>query len=641
MSPFEIGYRTKEWIRNRFEKRFFTDIGAKNFTTESDFNWYLDTQNREAISDFVKGENLWNEVKARELLEHKFSFFSFNKTFLGENIDWHRDYKNDKKAPLRYCRDIDYRDFSEVGDFKYIWEINRHQHLISLAKAYYITGNQEYKNEIRNQILDWIEANPYKKGINWASSLELATRLISWSWAWVFLGDIDEGCRKTWIESIYKHCVFISHNFSKYSSANNHLIGEAAGLFIASILWPFGKESEGWQKKSFRILVDEMEKQNYADGVNKEQAISYQRFVLDFFILAGLLGEKNGIAFPETYWKRIEKMLIFVASVMDKNGNVPNIGDSDDGYAVILSEGEGDSYRSLLATGAILFERGDFADKAGRFDEKSFWLSGIEGWEKYNALVKRSFIPVKTFDQGGYYILSSHEDTEDEIKFIFDCGPLGYLSIAAHGHSDALSFVLNIGGKEFFIDPGTYVYSTQKEWRDYFRGTSAHNTLRIDAGDQSISGGNFMWIKKAQARLIKHEVTDEYESIIGEHNGYTRLKDPVLHQREILFDKKNRIFKIWDRYRAKKGHLIEQYFHFSKDCVIKNTGSNAWEIKNDKYRVKLSIDNKFDSNLICGSEDPMLGWESKRFDIKEKASTLVNSCKKSANGEFLTVISVV
>jgi len=643
MSPLEIGYRFREEIKKKVERKSIDSIIVKTPSPEKNrLKWYLPMEDRKALASIAAQQFLWNEEKAKLLLEHKFSFFSFNNKYLDEVINWHCDYKNGKEAPLEYCQGIDYRNFDKVGDIKYIWELNRHQHLVSLAKAYYITGNQKYKDEVKKQILSWIEENPYKKGVNWASSLELGIRLISWSWVWLFLGDIDEGFKQKWLESVYKHCLFISRNFSRYSSANNHLIGEASGLFIACIVWPFEKQSALWREKSFNILVEQIEKQNYEDGVNKEQAFAYQQFVLDFLILAGLLGEKNGVKFPDAYWCRIEQMFVFIASVMDKNGNVPNIGDADDGYAAVLSDKDDfNPYCSLLATGAVLFERGDFKSKVNKFDEKSFWLLGSDGLEKFNALGKKTFVPVKEFKEGGYYILSAFENTDNEIKSVFDCGPLGYLSIAAHGHADALSFTLSVGGEEFLIDTGTYAYHTQGQWRSYFKGTSAHNTIRIDRQDQSVSGGNFMWLKKAKVALEKWESTEKYDHIIAAHNGYAWLKDPVRHAREIYFNKEEKTFIVKDKIRTGKKHFIEQLFHFSPECMFDNTGMGEWEVTNNGYCARLALDKKFSSKLVVGGENPILGWESKRFDVKSKTGTLVNSCECSGNYDFTTVISVI
>lgn len=641
MSPMEIGYRMKEGVKKKLEKLSLRDFSPKILPAEGKKYWYFDVEDRHKIASFIIKNNIWNENKARELLEHKFSFFSFDKKFLGKTINWNWDYKNGKEAPVTFCKYIDYQDFSVVGDFKYIWEINRHQHLISLAKAYYISGNKNYKDEIKKQIMNWIEANPYMKGINWISSLELGIRLISWSWAWFFLGNIDEEFRNAWLETIYKHCVYINKNFSRYSSANNHLIGEAAGLFVASIVWPFEDKSEEWKERSYKILIQEIEKQNYNDGVNKEQAISYQQFVMDLFILAGLLGEKNGVLFPQYYWESIEKMLEFIASIMNRIGNVPFIGDADDGYAVTLSEDKNfNPYQSLLASGAVMFKRGDFKRKASQFDEKSLWLLGLDGIERFNSLEEKKINPVKTFKKGGYYVLSAYEDTEDEIKSVFDCGPLGYLNIAAHGHADALSFTLSVGGKKFLIDPGTYVYQYPIEWRDYFKGTIAHNTIRIDGKDQSVIGGYYMWLIKARIKLLIWESNDEYDIVEGEHNGYMRLKDPVIHRREIFFDKKKDIFKIIDRIQAEKMHLIEQFFHFSEECTITQINPIKCQVTNMDRAIIIKVDKKLKTKIAKGSKEPILGWKSEQFDVKEKAFTMVNSVDWEGSCKFETLIFI-
>lgn len=641
MSPTEIAFRIRDEVRNMYGRMFVRDFSPNVSLIEEERHWLFDMMTLDKTAAFLRENDMWDEEEAQDLIGHKFSFFSFDKKFIGKEIDWHRDYKNDRESPLKYCKHIDYQDVDEVGDYKYIWELNRHQHLISLAKAYYLTGKQEYKDEVKAQILSWIEQNPFMQGINWQNSLELGIRLIAWSWVWFFLGEIDEDFGKLWLECIYKHCISISNHFSYCSSANNHLIGEAAGLFIASMIWPFRKRSESWKKKSHQILLREIDKQNYEDGVNKEQAISYHVFVLDLFILAGLLGERNGAPFPESYWQRIEKMLEFIGSIMDKDGNVPNTGDSDGGFAVVLSDRDGfNPYRSLMATGAVMFKRGDFKSKTERFDEKSLWLFGPKGAEQFRALNSRRFIPKKAFDRGGYFVLSTNEGGEDEVIFILDCGPLGYLSLAAHGHADALSFTLSVGGKEFLIDPGTYAYQADKEWRDYFKGTAAHNTIRIDRENQSIVGGNFMWLRKAQSRLLAFKSNHSYDHIKTEHAGYARLSNSVIHQREVTFDKKANLFKIVDSIQTQGAHFIEQFFHFSKECTTTEIAPAEWSATNEDRSITIKVDKKLQTTILSGSTRPISGWRSERYDVKERTSTMVNSARCDGSCEFETLIVI-
>ena len=189
----------------------------------------------------------------------------------------------------------------------------------------------------------------------------------------------------------------------------------------------------------------------------------------------------------------------------------------------------------MLATAAILFQSGDFKRKAGALDDKTRWLLGAEAdtlFQAQSAATTR--LPIRqAFPEGGYYILGCDFETENEIRLIADAGPVGYLSIAAHGHADALAFTLSVGGMEFLIDPGTYAYHTQSRWRWYFRGTIAHNTVCVDGKDQSQSGGNFMWMKKARAGCSLWSSTAESDVFAGWHDGYTRLADPVTHRRRI------------------------------------------------------------------------------------------------------------
>ncbi len=637
MSPMEILFRIKDSAKSLIGKHMpgpnvpVVRIGAPVF------NHVLPDD--EIVSADIERD--W--TRAEDLLNHKFTFFSFQSVEFGRELDWNKDYKNNLTAPANSIgKLIDYRRFELVGDIKYIWELNRHQHLITLAKTYKLTGKEEYRQEVWSQVRSWLEQNPYLMGVNWASSLELAIRLISWSWVWSFLGEPDEPeLKKRWTDSIYLHCAFIADNFSRFSSANNHLIGEAAGLFIGGIVWDFGKQSETWRKKAFDILNREVDRQNYPDGVNKEQAISYQQFVLDFFLLAGLTGEHKEYKFPQAYWDRMEVMMEFIASVMDVKGNMPSIGDADDGYAVILSdEDEFNPYRSLLATGAVVFKRGDFKQKAGRFDEKSFWLLGEKGRQEFAGLRTTEYQSKKSFSEGGYHIITDSEGREEEIKIVFDCGPLGYLSLSAHGHADALSFTLSVDGREMLVDPGTYAYHTGKIWRDYFRGTLAHNTLRIDQQDQSVIGGNFMWLRKAGARLISHTIEEGNDILIGEHDGYLRLKDPVIHRRHLKYDRSMKFILLKDEVAAKEEHFIEQCFHFSEDCEVKVMGGNRALIRNHGRELELRFDKKLTVKKYKGSLDPILGWVSRRFDCKEMSTTLVNSGYIKGNSILETLIEI-
>jgi len=320
-------------------------------------------------------------------------------------------------------------------------------------------------------------------------------------------------------------------------------------------------------------------------------------------------------------------MIEYLASIMDASGHVPMFGDSDDGLLVRLAQDDGHCrYRSLLATGAILFRRGDFKVKAGQLDDKTRWLFG-EGADSAFELLDgaQAQLPVRrAFTHGGYYILGCDFETVNEIRLVADAGPLGYQTIAAHGHADALAFTLSVGGKEFLIDPGTYAYHTQGPWRRYFRGTAAHNTLRVDGMDQSQSGGNFMWLRKADARCTLWRPSDERDVFEGWHDGYMQLPDPVTHRRRITLEKRERRVVIEDTALMSRAHEIELLFHCSEQCRVDPT-ADGYRLSHEGRTIflKLPQTEGATSRVYCGSVAPVWGWVSRHFDAKQPAPTIV------------------
>src|SRR5438067_188260 len=278
----------------------------------------------------------------------RFDVFALQEVKLGSPPPWNRDPKSGVEAPLTFGKLLDSRDPRAVGDIKYLWELNRHLHLVTLAQAYALSGEAQYFGVLRRHLESWFEDCPDAMGPNWSSALELGIRLINWSVAWQLLGGAASPLfrdarglrfRRRWLDAVYQHAQFIHGHFSFYSSANNHLIGEAAGLFIASLTWPCWPHARAWLAEAKAILEREALLQNAPDGVNREQAVSYQQFGLDLLLLPLLAGRANGNRFSTAYESRIEAMIEYLASIMDAGGNVPMIGDSDDGAVVKLVPG--------------------------------------------------------------------------------------------------------------------------------------------------------------------------------------------------------------------------------------------------------------------------------------------------------------
>jgi hypothetical protein len=573
---------------------------------------------------------------AERVAAGRLDVFALRDLDLGAPPRWNRDPKTGVVAPTGFGKRLDYRDPRLVGDIKYLWEPNRHLHLVTLAQAYALGGDARHLRVIGQHIESWLDACPYRMGPNWTSSLEAAIRLINWSATWQLIGGVrsplfDDApgarLRQRWLDAVYQHAQFVRGYFSRHSSANNHLIGEAAGLFIAALTWPHWRRTGRWLSTAKAILEAEVRHQVGAAGVDLEQAVSYQQFVLDFLLLCLLAGRRNGHWFSVAYETRVEAMLEYLASIMDVNGNVPMFGDADDGRVIGLAQGAGFCpYRSLLATGAIVFRSGEFKRKAGALDDKTRWLLGGDADALFDAQSGATvhLPPRRSFPVGGYYILGCDFETRREVRLIVDAGPLGLKSIAAHGHADALSFTLSVGGLEFLIDPGTYAYHTQPAWRQYFRGTAAHNTVRVDDLDQSESGGNFMWLRKASAGCSRWSSEPHEDLFEGWQDGYQRLTDPVMHHRRIVLRKASRHVSIEDTLCMSAAHDIELRFHCSERCSVEAApGGFLLRQDGESLQLRLPATPAGSASVLMGSIAPIGGWISRRYDDKVPAPTLV------------------
>jgi hypothetical protein len=629
MTPAELGHRVLRLAKAQAERLGFSGSpGAPPPDLAATFQPWVRVAAGTDAARIV--------AAADRIASGKLDVFALRDVDVGDPPRWNRDPKTGTEAPLTFGKLLDYRDPKLVGDIKYLWEPNRHLHLATLAQAHALTGEFRYFGAIRDHLDSWFSACPWRLGANWASALEAAIRLINWSIAWQLLGGArsrlfqDEGgaaFRGRWLDSVYQHAEFIHGHFSLYSSANNHLLGEASGLFVAALTWPHWPRAGAWRDSAKAILEREALLQNAADGVNREQAVSYQQFTLDFLLLPLLAGRAGGARFSDAFASRIEAMLEYLASIMDAGGHVPMIGDADDGFVVKLSQEAGFCpYRSLLATGAVLFDRAEFKAKARSLDDKTRWLLGDEAEQRFEAIdAAAARLPVRRdFPEGGYYILGCGFESDDEIRLVVDAGPLGYRSIAAHGHADALAFTLSVGGLEFLVDPGTYAYHTRGPWRQYFRGTAAHNTVRVDGESQSEPGGNFMWLRKASAGCAAWSCSEERDLFEGWQDGYRRLADPVMHRRRIVLDKASRRATIEDMLDAAGKHEIELFFHCAEDCSVEIV-PGGFAITRGSKTVSLRLPNVGgpEVQVLRGSVDPIGGWVSRRFDEKQPAPTIV------------------
>lgn len=452
--------------------------------------------------------------------------------------------------------------------------------------------------------------------MNWRSGLELGIRLANWVWVLDLIAEsqaIRPELHQRLINSGARHIWEMDRKYSRGSSANNHVIGEAAGVFIATSYFTSLRHAATRRQRSWEILNREILNQTYPDGGTREQAINYHLFVVQSFVAAGLVACATGRDFPEPYWSRLEKMFEFLAVVSEGGDSLPQFGDGDDGYILDIGS-HPRSVKEWLTVGAVFFNRPDFKALAGECAKLVEWLLAKSGHKTFDAIGQPQdrTLHSTAFADTGYYLLQHGEQgSPDRISVGFDCGLLGMGTIAAYGHADALSFTLRAFGVNVLVDPGTYDYFSYPAWRQYFRSMRAHNCVVVDGRDQSEMLGLFLWGRRAEARCMHWEPTATGGMVSGEHDGYACLPDPVIQRRTLELDGANRTLVIRDDILAKGRHEVEVHFHFAEPCVLRPAGPNRYVADAGPGSVEIELDARLEVESFHGSEDPIGGWVSR------------------------------
>jgi len=319
-------------------------------------------------------------------------------------------------------------------------------------------------------------------------------------------------------------------------------------------------------------------------------------------------------------------MLEFVDAMTDDDGRPFSIGDSDDGTVTGLNHATGVGvFESLLWTGWLLF--GDellgahAARIAGRRGAEVVPDTGSLYWHgpaRGTSPAPGPAIARRVFSEGGYFI-----STDGAFTLVFKAGPFGYPSIAAHSHCDQLSVCLKYGSSVVLGDAGTFVYHTQERWRRAFRGTSFHNTVGVDRLEQADYAGPFLWATHADGQLaVVRDELDAFE-VVGRHDGYRRLSDPVDHERTVGF-RAGIGYRIEDRLRAMGSHHYALYWNLGWEVELHAlsdapNGLRGWVLRRAGESVLTLVVRTVDAAQIDvhhGDEDQPAGFESPQYLVR-------------------------
>jgi hypothetical protein len=543
-----------------------------------------------------------------------------------KEVDWHKDPLGDWRWPLSHREELDDYLWSSgpPADLILLWELNRQQHFSLQGMAYWLTGNSRYVAAFAHQLQGWIEANPQLFGIHWYYSLEVALRLVAWTVAFQFCRQaplLRERAGTAFLKSLWQQADFVSKHLqvTRTSVPNNHLLGEATGLALVGAAFPEFSDASAWRDRGLQLLTEQVPLQTHPDGVNKEQATGYHRFVVELLLAVVALGRRGLLPRLPILEDALARMLEYVLYSLTPAGTVPLWGDTDYGRAFGLRPTEDFwDWRPLLAAGAALFNRPDYKFVAGQFDEEALWLLGASGlavWQQLEARPPKQ--AGRAFPNAGQYVIRDSWRPDSDAAF-FRCGPfgLGTEGPCSHAHCDLLSMQLWVAGRPLLVDSGTYTY--HGPCRDQFRLTAAHNTVMVDGAEQAEPRRFFGWRSFPQAQCLAWDG----RRVVGAMPA----APGVTLQRELKHPQSG-VWEIVDLLQGAGAHAVSWFFHFAPGLALHRTeGTRVVTVEAQGQPYVL---------VIPPAEvqiDIQRGWYSPRYGYREPAPLLVATWRGNVTG---------
>jgi hypothetical protein len=580
---------------------------AKNFRTRQHPRFFgLLPEQAALIAQFYPEAAQQTLREAILILQHKFDLLGSGRRELGPTIDWHTDFISGYQWPLKHHTRLEVT--TEGGaDVKVPWELSRFHHGVRLGQAYLYTLDERYAQEALRQVHSWIKANPYEFGINWCGPMDVAIRTVNWVWTLYALFEsesLTDSLLSLWLTSLRQHGEYLAKHLEDEWPRTHHLIADLTGLAYLGIMFPEFSGASEWRETGLNRLWEELDRQINPDGFNYEASVGYHRLVTEMVLHVMALCIINYIEIPETALARIKAMLDVVMLYTQPDGTSPQVGDFDNGRLLPLGV-VGDTlrqhhdHRYLLGLGSIVLER-EMAEWAGYVDptqtgwsvaaetewQDAFWLFASDTSARYTdvltlttpqpddvlpddwidvtqgirvrarALARRTInlndlVSSRGLEATGLYIMRNAS-----FHMTVDAGGVGMDGAGGHAHNDVFSVTMQAYGQTFIVDPGSYAYTAKPEERNAFRSTAYHNTLQI--GQEEINPipteELFQLPQEAHITIHRWVSNKEYDLLDASHNGYARLEPAVVHRRQILFDKRNRLWILRDRLEHPDGH---------------------------------------------------------------------------------------
>jgi len=548
----------------------------------------------------------------------------FNRAFdLKCPVNWFASSRWNVQWPRHHFSRINYRPGNPYGDIRENWELNRLQFLPVMAAD---------QPDLAISILsDWLQKNPYLHGPGYLSSMEVALRWISIYWSVCVLGDrLGSRLKRALGGLAMASGKYIERRLSTHSSAGNHLIVEAVGLFWMGTALKESKPGRRWIEKGRSILNEQILSQLHPDGTNQEQSFWYLGFVIDALFHYFLMENSHKVSVEVR--ERVEKAVQFIDDMTLPDGAYPDYGDRDDGVVFRISGNYNESpFPGLLNTGSLLFKRREWRrQNPAALDRLAFWSGKqnhfdlLENSKKsLRSYCRRPFL--KTYPNGGMTLMKRGKG-----RLLLRHARLGLGNTCGHGHADALSVMFWWDDMPVLIDLGSGQYNGDPNIRNYFRSTIAHNTVEIGNRNQAEILGPFLW-KKSYGTALNSTGQSPYLFAEASHDGY-RKTFSVVHTRRVEYPENNE-FCIRDSFICPGGTPMRGAFHLGRCRTVKQLGDNI-EVDFGKIIFAILFPPMFSIQIFNGSKDPFIGWRSIVYGKWEPIHTVVFSAKFQSKTEY-------
>jgi hypothetical protein len=354
---------------------------------------------------------------------------------------------------------------------------------------------------------------------------------VQWAWAVPLIAPAADAADLHLIHDSYlRQARFVAARPSGYSSANNHRIAELVGLLHVSAL---GADDRSW-RRLWRELEQHAAAQAYADGGSREQAAGYFLYVLEMLWVAGVLARSLGRdlgALRDQLARRVD----WAVATGDAALEPPPFGDDAEDRIIRLEYFE-PRRAQLVADRAAALLDDELVLVPSRTTERS---------DRSQVLAASGMTVLRDGGAAG-------------IRIAIDHGELGFGSLAAHGHADALSVLADRGGEPLLRDSGTGSYA-DPHIRELLRSTGAHNTVEVARTSQAVPLGPHLWGRRYTVSVEEAAFSDTFDYVRASHDGYVAELGAV-HRRSVLFLKPH-LLLVMDRVEATEPREIALYWH--------------------------------------------------------------------------------